>query len=327
MSRRKTTIRVVKKDQERPTHVRGQGDVLYRGFQCAAPGCTAWLVMEAAELAAPFEFACTTCAHLHRSGDAVELFDYDVVDERKGQSLESGTFKVLIDDYVNDGVPLKYCLLCYALKPVSAFDSHASRRSGVQGECRSCKQQYNALKNPTRTRDQLREAAQRRRLFMDLAETPAVNSQAVADRFGGRCFNCDEELKDPGDWVMDHTLPASYLWPLTRGNATLLCARCNGQKADKWPGDFYGRRKLKQLAAKTGFGLDVLKGPARFNPDAIEALRDAKHVTSVMQKWASETDEILKLRNKILSDCGFDILADAKVSPDLVTRADQMRNT
>ena len=67
-----------------------------------------------------------------------------------------------------------------------------------------CKAVYNALKNPTRTTDQHREAAQKRRLYMDLTGGGKIDSKRIYERFGYQCFKCGEGLDQD-----IHTHPSS----------------------------------------------------------------------------------------------------------------------
>ena len=157
MPRRKPYTKVRKVGQVRPAHVRGMGDVVFRGFQCLNGACQEFLIVRDDEVDEGFEFTCPACAFRHRAGDDTKLFDYALVGHPSGDEMERGEFTVLHNEYVEDAQRFKYCLLCYAMKPLDHFDRHVSRQSGRQGECRSCKTVYNGIKNQSRTTDQHRE--------------------------------------------------------------------------------------------------------------------------------------------------------------------------
>ena len=233
MARRKPYTKVEKRGQQRPPHVRGMGDVLFRGFQCLSSECQEFIVVREDDVDADFQITCPACAFIHQAGGEAKLFDYALVRHADGEVIEvieEGEFTILHDEYIGQAQRLKYCLLCYTRKPLDHFDRHQSRRSGRQGECKLCKTIYNNIKNQSRTTDQHREAAARRRLYRLLAQEPGkIDSRAVFEKFGGACFRCGQELrrstKGHAAFQLDHTLPVRLLWPLTTENATLLCTQ------------------------------------------------------------------------------------------------------
>lgn len=307
MTRRAPYTKVHKRGQVRPPHVKGQGDAVYRRFQCLAPECTETLVIKDVDCKEGFNFECPRCGYVHYDGGSVAVFDYDVVERDSGTAISSGTFSPTHAAHIEAAERVKYCIVCYALHPLSAFDQHASRASGRQGECRACKQLYNAIKNPTRLPEQHREAADTRRLFRELSgDTTIGDITGLLDRFEHRCFNCGRELLDqPGGddgYYLDHTLPVAWLWPLDTG-ATVLCRACNGQKSQRWPGEFYeDPARLRQLATRTGIGFEVLSGEPYFNPQAVARLQTNADV--VIERWVAYPDKLRAVRERIRSSEG-----------------------
>lgn len=316
MSRRAPYSKVEKANQDRPEHVRGQGDVIYRRLQCFRPTCIATLVVRDDECGEGFSFTCGTCHYVMSDGGAEELFDYTVVEVDTGEEVADGRFAPAHRDYIDLAERAKYCINCYALLPLSAFDRHASRASGRQGECRMCKRLYNDLKNWTRLPEQHREAADNRRMFSELSgETRLTESIAkLLERFEHRCFSCGRELvANPGGddgYYLDHTLPVAYLWPLDLG-PTVLCRTCNGSKGDQWPSVYYGgdETKLRKLATLTGIPYATLAADAKFNPEQVERLK--READEVITRWAKYPERLRALRERILTRAGEDVFAGA----------------
>ncbi|BCQ08460.1 hypothetical protein JMUB5695_01893 [Mycobacterium heckeshornense] len=306
MPRRAPYTDVQKFGRDIPPNVRGLGDVAFKGFQCPTPGCTNWLAIRTDALEAEYSITCDACGKSYGRGDAVKLFDYKLTRRADSSVIQSGVFELLIEDYIAEASEYKYCVLCYLLKPMAAFDRHSARRTGRQSECRLCKTLYNSIKNQTRLSDQHREAAQKRRLVVELGASSHFDGSAVRARFGDKCFNCGRDVSDPGEARFDHTLPARYLWPMTTENATLLCAECNGNKAALWPGKFYEDKQLRVLALKTGIDYDLLAGDPQINPAAIESLKSGDFVDRLTEKFAHYMDEVILIRNRVLDLSGFD---------------------
>ena len=217
----------------------------------------------------------------------------------------------------------KYCRVCEWLQPLQNFDLHkpntGSFRSGRQLECKICKRtKINPVLNPLRTSDQHREAAQRRRLYGILSgELGKINSKEIFEKFDGKCFNCGKPLEFRDGKIIggaiDHTLPARYLWPLTTENATLLCNECNNKKHDKWPSEFYDKKKLKKLAVLTGIPFDVLSGKPKLNPESLKKI--LANVDKFIEDWIEYPEDIKKIRNLILEMEEIDIFEKAKYVP------------
>ena len=315
---------------KRATHVQGQGDVVYRQFQCLNHTCERVLVVPEDAVGSDFEIPCPTCGFQHRAAAQESFFDYDVIDLRSKEVLDKGTFSVPHAAHVRDySQRVKYCLYCNALRPLHDFAHHRGkykgsgkprRKSGRQGECSLCKDLYNAVKNKTRLAEQHREAADTRRMMLAVsgeASGPKLDLVALYRTFEGRCFNCQRDLENrnggPNGYRVDHTLPVYYLWPLNAG-PTLLCVDCNSEKAEKWPSAFYkDDRNLRALAVRTGLAYELLAGPPRYNPDAVAALRDG--IDAFLVQWIPYPDRIRDLRARVLAGAGVDIFERATHVP------------
>ena len=278
--------------------IRGTGAVRYneiwRVFGCARPGCQHVLrAREADVLEKSFVDACETCGQIHFKAEA------------------------------DKGARWKYCRVCEQLQPLENFHRHRGFPTGRQLECKTCKnRKINPHGNPLRTKDQHREAADRRRLYVSVSgeQKQKLNEAEVYERFSRRCFNCGKPLK-AGEGAIDHTLPAMYLWPCSTG-PTLLCKECNGNKAERWPSEFYrhddapDRAKLQRLSVFTGIPYDVLAGEPHFNPVAVETLKSG--IDEFLVRWIRYPDEIRKIRRRIQDKAGIDILAGAKTVPEFL---------
>ena len=222
MTRRKPYTRVVKKNRIRAEYAKGMGDVVFKGFQYLSSECQEFIFVRQDKIGDDFEIVCPGCGSVMRSGDETLFFEYELTDLRDDSIIKQGTFTILHDDYIEEAQEYKYCVLCSTIKPLSVFDRHSRRKSGRQSECRLCKVVYNSIKNQTRLTDQHREAAQKRRMYLDLSGGRKIDSQEVYKRFGHQCFKCKKDLRGVGvkERPLDHTLPAVFLWPLTTENAT-----------------------------------------------------------------------------------------------------------
>ncbi|MGC3985621.1 MAG: hypothetical protein QM777_13370 [Pseudorhodoferax sp.] len=315
MARRAGYTEVRKTGQERPEHVQGMGDVLFKHFQCLSPKCQNFITVKVNEIGEDFSIPCPECGFDHESGGETKFFDYELYHKVEKKVIESGEFVVLHDDYISEAKLHKYCLLCYTMKPVELFSRHGSRESGYQGECQSCKVIYNGIKNQTRITDQHREAAQRRRLYNQLAVGGGkIDSKAIFDKFGGKCFNCEKVLtftvKGKRLFDLDHTLPASLLWPMRTDNSTLLCSACNNEKHGEWPSKFYKtKEKLKKLAVLTGYPYDLLTGEAVLNLEAVDLI--TQDVDGFLETWIPYPNDIKKVRRLLIQHAKVDIFEHA----------------
>ena len=326
MVRRKPYTKVVKKRQIRAQHVKGMGDVVFKGFQCLNSECQEFNFIRKDEIGDDFEVACTRCETVLRSGEGTQFYEYELKNLESQAIIEEGQFTILHDDYLQEAKEYKYCIICNTMKPLELFDRHAKRKSERQGECRLCKQVYNAIKNQSRLTDQHREAAQKRRMYLDLSGSSKIDSKEVYRRFKYRCFKCNKDLREVAEKErpLDHTLPVVFLWPLTTENATLLCREHNSEKAGKWPSEYYSDDELKRLAVITGIPYDRLISAPHYNPDAITRLKQSECVDRLLSKYAAYMSEIIRLRNRILEYEGFDFFAySTTVSPGWVREANQ----
>lgn len=265
---------------------RVKGQLVHLVFNCAGAGCSAILTVAEGELVEHAEFRCPSCGFLN---------------ERMVAST---------------GDRWKYCVRCERLKPLSQFDRHGRLRSGHQSECRECKKNINQFGNRLRTKDQLREGAEGRRLFGAIVDDTRVSLDGLMDRFRGRCFNCGKPVHPgsagPDAARVDHTLPARYLWPAGLG-ATLLCGQCNGAKRDRWPSEFYDREHLKQLSVLTGIAFDLLSASPMVNPAAVTAMKAG--IDAILVDFAPYPEKVRTVRKLVLDMTGEDILEGASTVP------------
>lgn len=335
MARRASYTSVKRIGFTRPEHVSGMGDRPFRVFQCLNPNCTHILTVEENETEGDFRIECPACNFVLAMGEALKLYDYEVTNKNTNEIVASAPALVLHEEYLMRAARFKYCIICGTLKPLTEFDLHSARVSKRQGECNMCKQDYNSVKNGTRTTEQHRIASQQRRLYMQFDETNRLDINAIVARFDGKCFYCGENVEiqanDEGESLkanLDHTRPVYYLWPLTTNNATLLCREHNGRKGNRWPGEFYTNLQCRNLSRLTGIDYRELIGAPRFNPAALEKLQQPTFVESLFEKFARYPEELLKLRNRILDTEGFDFLeVSNKLSPTWKDQANALRRS
>lgn len=327
MTRRKPYTKVLKKNQIREAHVKGMGDIVFKGFQCLNSSCKYFMFVKKKDLADEFELVCPECGFVFRNDATSKFYDFTLVNTITGEKIEDGEFLIYHREYLKEAKEFKYCIICNTIKPVEFFDTHRSRESGRQGECRLCKRVYNAIKNQTRISDQHREAAQKRRLYIDLAGEDKIESKKVFEKFNYQCFQCKKDLRDVLDEkerALDHTLPAFYLWPLTTENATLLCQKHNNEKHGKWPSEFYSDNKLKELSIITGIPYELLAGNPVFNPEALEKLQNADSVDKLLIKYSAYMNELIKIRNRILKHTAIDFFKYSRlISDEWIKKADE----
>jgi len=327
MARRTPYTEVFKENQIREKHVKGMGDILFKGFQCLNSTCINFIFIRKSELHEDFEFECPTCNFAFKSGEESKFYDYKLLNKIDGSVPKSGTFTILHDDYINEAQKYKYCIVCNTLKPISFFSEHQSRKSKRQGECRLCKTVYNSIKNPSRITDQHREASQKRRMYLDLSGQHKIDSEVIYNRFDHKCFKCGKDLKSvlsATEKPLDHTLPIYYLFPLNTTNATLLCRDHNGEKSGKWPSDYYNGDELRKLSVITGIDYETLQGKSFYNPEALKNLENSDAVDAMLTKYSAYMDEIIKLRNRLVKDTGFDFFKYSKIISSVhITKADE----
>ena len=327
MSRRKTNIKVNRYNEIDKSSApgKGKGDTLYLVFQCLNFICSNVLIIQQTEifknerLKKGFSFECEKCNYVHFDGGVLQLFDYSVDVLQKDvesfwETVDNGEFTISHNDYLEKAKYWKYCTLCLSLQPLRNFSKHNARKSKRQGECISCKNQYNSFKNQTRTAEQFAESAQKRRLYSELVENSKIDYLRIREKFNNHCFNCGLDLSEPdNESNLDHTLPIKYLWPINTENATLLCSDCNQNKSDNWPSIFYDEKKLRALSVITGIDYELLKGSATYNPKSIEKLKTKEIVDSIITNYAKYMDEIIKIRNRIYKDTNFDFFESTNI--------------
>jgi hypothetical protein len=173
-------------------------------------------------------------------------------------------------------IMLKKCPYCNRLLPVDpnrggalSFDNHSAKKTLHQNECRACKKwRINDSLNKRRTKDQLHESSTLTREKKVLLREPEVLKRIkdrhsgkglrtiIWERFDKKCFRCGMPVTK-AEYELDHTRPLAYLWPLDE-HATCLCWKCNNEKHDRFPADFYTQAELERLSRITGLGVNEL---------------------------------------------------------------------
>ncbi|GAB4441768.1 MAG: hypothetical protein OHK0040_12980 [bacterium] len=158
--------------------------------------------------------------------------------------------------------------------------------------------------NPKRTKQQLHESNIRRRVADLLLEgvNEIIDIDDLFKRFDGRCFKTRIVLdkNNRSTWEIDHILPSSWLYPLTKENAALLSKEANNNKRDKWPSHFYTNTELIQLARITGADLELL---ARKEPVVNPNIDVDKCVSRYLQvRERSNLHKRIKELKKLLND-------------------------
>jgi len=159
----------------------------------------------------------------------------------------------------------KMCGACGRTLPFRDFAKKSSSKGPLirQFECRACKAAANAELNPLRTRNEMLRSGHNRRvaeLFTSEFDE-AIDIDDLFQRFESKCFGCDIKLnkEDRQSYQIDHILPNSLLWPLSKQNACLLCKDCNQKKKHNWPNKFFkSNDKLVKLSKITGANLELL---------------------------------------------------------------------
>jgi hypothetical protein len=102
MVRRKPYTKVNKTNQIRAGHVRGMGDIVFKGFQCLNSECREFIFIRKDEIGADFELTCPSCEMVILSGDETQFYEYKLVDQRNNSITEEGTFTILHDYYIEE---------------------------------------------------------------------------------------------------------------------------------------------------------------------------------------------------------------------------------
>lgn len=205
----------------------------------------------------------------------------------------------------------KQCTTCGRVLPASAFAKHAGwSEIEKQQECKACKAAINSLLNDRRTKEQLQESSARRRIgdlmHPDRNYKPYCDIKDLFRRFGGKCFKTGKplDIKDRKSWHIDHILPSSYFYPLTKENAALLSAGANGSKRAQWPSEVYTNAQLVELARITGADLGLL---SRQEPVYNTDIDPDMAVERYLYNTRSQADLSKKIKElvKVLSDAGL----------------------
>ena len=212
-------------------------------------------------------WVCSKCEFIH-SRDSELPFDNWAEDLLSADSPSADRFwqAFFRSATENPTVYWKQCNTCGRILPNNDFSRHKDWGPlEKQMECRACKGAINAVLNPKRTTEQLRESSLKRRiaeLLVSVVEEDQekLDVQALFTRFDNKCFKTKKPLSinDPTSWQIDHTLPARYFYPLSVQNATLLSTEANQNKSGKWPSEFYSNKELVELSKITGASLELL---------------------------------------------------------------------
>ncbi len=82
MARRTPYTKVNRRNFVQPDHVEGMGDKVFLGFQCLNKACTNFIFFPEDEYSPDFEIACPSCKFVMKAGEAVTLYEYDLVGQR-----------------------------------------------------------------------------------------------------------------------------------------------------------------------------------------------------------------------------------------------------
>ena len=212
----------------------------------------------------------------------------------------------------------KRCQACGRVLPASSFSHHKKwGELEKQAECRACKSAINAIGNPKRTAEQHAEAAARRRIgdlmHPDPEYRPYSDINDLFDRFDSKCFLTGVSLdkNDRSQWQIDHILPASYYYPLTRDNACLLSKGANGNKRAQWPSEIYTPEQLMDLARITGADITLLSSPTPiFNVNADPNMAVIRYLGKARQNKEKFSKRVQELRKILVADNLVDSLTE-----------------
>lgn len=226
---------------------------------------------------------------------------YLVHDAAVGLDIDDSNMSVKISE--GREITLKKCSYCGRQLPIDpqrpgvlAFHKHNAKISGHQNECRACKKwRINDQFNPIRTPDQLHESSvitrERRILLREPERLQAIKERSgkglrsiVWERFSKKCFRCHFDVK-LDEFQLDHTRPLAYLWPIDEF-ATCLCARCNNEKKEKFPIDFYTSKELDRLSSITGLDRKELN---KKELNAVELSRFLENLEDFAKRWDAKT--------------------------------------
>ena len=252
---------------------------------------------------------CRKCKYIHSKSSPLPFkswpSEFTDPTSLKCQRFWEAFFRIFTE---NKEAYWKQCNLCGHILPSSAFSRHKGWGPlEKQMECRSCKGAINAHLNPKRTKQQLYESNIKRRVGDLLLEGENVTVDKnfinqLFKRFNGKCFKTGKTLirKDRRSWEIDHILPSSFLYPLTKENAALLSREANSKKRNKWPSHFYTNTELLKLARLTGADLSLL---SRQKPVVNPNINVDKCVTRYLRvREHSSLSKRIKELKKLLED-------------------------
>lgn len=252
------------------------------------------------------KWTCQRCGYLHSKDSPLPFKEwppeYTDPTSVKCQRFWEGFFRIATED---KGSYWKQCNTCGRVLPANAFSRHIGWGPlEKQMECRSCKGAINAYLNPMRTRQQLHEAAIKRRVgdLLLEGENQPVDIDDLFARFNNKCFKTGKVLDkdDRKSWAIDHILPSRWLYPLSKENAALLSAEANNKKRDGWPSNFYTNNERINLARITGADLALL---SRKEPVINEHIDVDECVTRYLQvREGSDLAKRIKELKKLLED-------------------------
>lgn len=264
------------------------------------------MLLDPKEAYATQQWPCQNCGYLHSKDSPLPFkewpSEYTNPSSIKCQRFWEGFFRIATE---NKEAYWKQCNTCGRVLPSNAFSKH--RGWGPlekQMECRCCKGAINAYLNPKRTKQQLYESAIRRRVgdLLLKGESQPIDIDDLFRRFNGRCFKTGKVLdkNNRKSWRIDHILPSSRLYPLTKENAALLSVGANDRKRDVWPSYFYTNNELIRLAEITGADLELL---SRKDPVINSDINVDRCVTRYLQvREKSNLHKRIKELKKLLED-------------------------
>lgn len=74
----------------------------------------------------------------------------------------------------------------------------------------------------------------------------------IYEKYRYQCFKCGSKK----NLTIDHHMPLTLGYGLSEENAVLLCKKCNSQKSNKLPLEFYTKKQLENLQQKYGVKTD-----------------------------------------------------------------------
>lgn len=267
------------------------------------------------------KWVCEHCGFIHsKDADLPERYSNWEPGLLKNESLTCQRFwkNFFIISTGNPEYYWKQCQACGRILPSSSFSHHGKwGELEKQAECRACKSAINAVGNPKRTKEQHAEAAARRRIgdlmHPDPEYKPYSDIDDLFERFGGKCFLTGVPLdrNDRDQWQIDHILPASYYYPLTKENACLLSKGANGNKRAQWPSEIYTPEQLVELSRITGADISLLSSPEPiYNENADPNMAVVRYLEKARQDPRKFSKRVAELKKILSADNLLESLSD-----------------